>query len=679
MIIVSLLIYLFFALYASISIYGRLNFPKFIQLFFLSTFGLNVIIYLGLGLFNAIDRALWFMVSQIILCVLLSILIHHKWPLTLPVIRERLKFSNSCIKWFDLVLIFLIVSILSAFFVVGITTPPNNLDSLDPTGITRIFYWLQQGNMKFGSFEGLSALFDPLFLHIQGVWLYSLGKSEYLFFLVQWFSLVVSSVTFFRISRSLKFSTTNSLISSLVGFSLPVVLMQTYSFQGDLIVAVFILVCISYLLDWMELKSKFDLFAAGFSLLFALGTKKAAFLTIPTFGLFILFWFITKLKNKKLIPWVSSSAAVILIAGIFLGGRLIIRQGGALAGVQIIYDRQNSTSQFIEKFQYNSPRFIYQFIGLDGLPRVLQQTLIPIKADLFQKHLIPSSLALQNENYLQPGFDEVEKFSYTAPLILSEESAWFGPIGFLLIPFAVILALFSRQLNRRIYSVFTLAMFISFFIMVIIQRPGWDPYQGRYFILPVLPMIPLVPMLFPSGKFLRIILIVLALPVCLFISFNTFFANNSRPVITAGTIWGFQYQHILTLPENNKYERYLKSKLTTSFDKTASAALDRPTIYQVSYWNQVYYSGFRMLDNIELIDPLVPDGVTLYLDLPSTSLDYGLFGKNKDRVLIRVTDVNQVPFGYFLTKVSTPVTISKDTQLLGENAELKVLIIKNPK
>jgi len=678
MIIASLLIYLLFTLFTSISIYGRINFPKFNQLFFLTTFGLNVLIYLGLDLFKAIDHAALFLSIQIIVCLLLSMAIRHRWPLSISEYRDRLKISTSDFKWFDYILILLMVSILSAFFVVGITTPPNNLDSLDPTGITRIFYWLQQGSLDYGKAAGLASIFDPIFFHIQGLWLFSLGRSEYLFFLVQWFSLAVSTVTIFRISRSLKFSITNSLISSLVGLALPVVLMQTYSFQGDLTVAVFVLVCISFLMDWMASRSRFDLFAAILSLLFALGTKKAAFLALPTIGIFILFLLISKLKNKKLIPWVSVSTAAILVTGIILVGQMIIRQGGVLAGVPLIYDTKVSNSEIKEKFQYNTPRFIYQFVGLDGLPRVLQQSLIPIKADIFQKRLSPSSLDLESDAFLQPGFDQVEDFNYLTPLILSEESSWFGPVGFLLIPFALVFAFFSKQKSRRIFAAFGLALFLSFFIMVIIQRPGWDPYQGRYFILPVLPLIPLVSMLFPSKRIWRWILIVLILPVCLFLSFNTFFANNSKPVITAGSIWEYQYQHILTLPENNKYERYIKNKMITSFDKIATAALDRRTIYQCSYWDQVYYSGFRLLGNIQFIDPLIPDGATVYLDFPSTPLDYGLFGKNKDRVLVRVEDISQVTSGYFLTKSTSPATHLNDVTLLGDNGVYQVYLIKKP-
>jgi hypothetical protein len=677
MIIASFLIYLAFAFFASISIYGHFNLAKFIQIFFLTTFGLNILIYSGLGLFHAIDRAFLFLILQVVVCLLLLFIIRRQWPLSLHDYEERLKLTISKFKWFDFILIFLISSILTAFFVVGITTPPNNMDSLDPTGITRILYWMQQGSFDFGKTTGLAAIFDPIYLHIQGVWLYSLGKSEYLFFVIQWFSLVVSSVTIYKISRSLNFSIANSLISSLLGLSLPVILLQTYSFQGDLTVATLILVSISLVMDWLVNRSRIDIIAACFAFLFALGTKKGAFLIIPTFGIFILFWLITKLKNRKIVPWIAGSTALILIAGIVFVGQVIFRQGGVLAGVPLIYDSHVSGNEIIEKTKYNSWRFAYQFVGLDGLPRVLQTALIPDKADIFKKNLIPPSLDLQKSVFLQPGFDQVEEFNFNTPLILSEESAWFGPIGFLLLPIAVVITLFSKQKSRSVYAVFNLVLFFSFFIMVIIQRPGWDPYQGRYFILPILPAIPLVSELFPLKKIWRIVLLVFILPLCLFLSFNTFFANNSRPVVTAGTIWGFQYQHILTLPENNKYELYFKNKMTTLFDQIATSALDRQTIYQCSYWDQVYYSGFRMLGNIKFIDPIIPDGATVYLNFPSSALDFGLFGKNKDRKLIRVDDISQVESGYFLTQSTSQVSLTKNITPLGDNGAYKIYIISN--
>lgn len=676
MIIVSLLTYLAFSLFIFISLYGHLNLAKFIQVFFITSFGVNILVTLGLDLFNAIDNGFAFLLIQCVICILLVFLIRTKWKFSKKDYLDRLKVTIPGIKWFDFLLLFLLGAILSAFFVVGITTPPNNLDSLDPTGITRVFYWLQDGSISSSTFVNLPGFLDPKFLHIQGLWLFVLGKSEFLFFLVQWSSLLLATVTLYRISRSLNFSITNSLISAMVGLSLPIVLMQAYSFQGDLTVAVCILVSFSFVMDWLKAEAKWDLIAAGLSLVFALGTKKAAFLALPAIGIFILFWLISRIKRKKIVPWLMGGVAFGLLVFIFAVGNIILRHGGTFAGIPIIFDNQVSNGNVLEKVKYNAPRYLYQFIGLDGLPRVLQNSLNPVKADLFENGLITSSLDLQQEVFLQPGFDEIEKFSYSAPIILSEESAWFGPMGFLLLPIVSILALFSKQKGRRVYAGFGLLLFFSFFLMVIIQRPGWDPYQGRYFILPVLPLVPLVSIMFSSQKIWRTILMALVVSSCLFIAMNTFLTNNSRPIITAGSIWRFQYQHVLTLPENNKYQLYFKNKMITALDQIANAALDRRPIFDCTYWERVYYSGFRLLSNIQFIDPLVPNGATLYLNLPSTALDYGMFGKNKDRTLIRVEEIEQVASGYYLTSSETPITSVKAYSLLGDNGTYKIYLIK---
>ncbi|MHB8136392.1 MAG: glycosyltransferase family 39 protein, partial [Anaerolineaceae bacterium] len=520
--------------------------------------------------------------------------------------------------------------------------------------------------------SGFSSIFDPIFMHIQGVWLFTLGRSENLFFLVQWFSLVVSMVTIYKISRSLKFSITNSLISALVGLSMPVVLLQTYSFQGDLSVAVFVLLCISFFIDWLNSKSKLDLVGAGLALLLALGTKKAAFLSIPILGIFIMFWLIGRLKNKKIIPWVTFSVTTLLITGMFVFGHLIIRQGGALAGVPLIYDSQVSTSGITEKVRYNFPRYLYQLIGLDGLPRVLQNDLIPIKAELFQKVIVPSSINLQGDLFLQPGFNDTEKFLYNSPIILNEDSSWFGPLGFLILPISIIISLFSKQKNRKTYSIFVSVFFITFFLMVIIQRPGWDPYQGRYFILPILPMIPLVSILIPDKRIWKIVILIIIIPLSLFLSVNTFLANNSKPIINQGTFWRLE----MSIPENTPFRRTIKNYIIPSIESIAEAAVNRRLIYDCPYWDQVYYSDYGYLLTITFFNSLIPDKATVFISTQPSALDYGLFGKNKDRILIHVNEISEVSMGYFIINSESQLSITNNVKLLGDNGMYKVYFIK---
>lgn len=673
MIVFSILVYFFFSIILCFSFFERFRLERFVQVFFLCILTSNATFYSILNMFEAINQPVLFLLVQTAFLLFFEIWIIRKKRLHLSEYRKKLEGLFSGFHWFDYLLTGLIVILLAAFFTVGISTPPNNLDSLDHTNLTRILYWLQDGSFSYYSNSWSSILTDPLLLHIQGVWLYSLGKSENLFFLLQWFSLVIAAATLYQISKQLKFSTTNSLLGAIVGLSLPVALLQVYSFQGDLTVAVLVLMSISFGLSYLRQKRLIDLIEFCLSFLLALVTKKAALLVIPVFVVFILLWMISsRLAKRKLIPWISSALVLLALVVIFIVGRIAINHNGSFAGVQLLYDSQTTTDNIGEKAQYNSSRYLYQFIGLDGLPRFIQKPLVEFKGELFKNAFDGLGIDLEWEVYLQPGYDEGEKFNYLTQPTLTEEFAWFGPLAFLFLPIASVLSLFSKQKIRRQYAVFSLVLFVVFFFLVLFQRPGWDPYQGRYFILSVLPIVPMASILFPSKKAIRSILILLILPVSLFLSFNTFFTNSSKPVITAGTLWGFQYQHILPLPENNKFDLYFKNKLNTNFERIANSALDRPTIYQVPYWTQVYYSSFDRLNDITSIDPLIPDGATVYLDFPASALDYGLFGQHKDRKLIHVQGVEEAGPGYFVTNISTVVPPSDSIQLVGQAASFQV-------
>ncbi len=678
MIILSILIYLFFSLYICLSLFGRFDLARYLQIFSLITFSFNILVCLILNLFKNIDAPGLFLLVQILLCLLVYLWIWKKRAVSLKMLADHMKPIPSGFKWFDGVLLACITLILAAFFVVGITTPPNNLDSLDPTHLTKVFFWLQDDWINLLG-NGLTTLiFDPLGVHFQGVWLYSLGRSENLFFLVQWLSLVVTAATIYRISRLLKFSITNALISSLVGLALPVGILQTYSFQGDLTVASFILMSISFGISYLVGKDKLNIAAAIVAFMLALATKRAGFLAIPVFGLFFVFWLISRIRNKKIVAWLTGLFILVLLAGGLVVGNALFRHGGELGGFDLMADQTTTLDTLGEKVKYNAPRYLFQFFGLDGLPRVTMNSLTQMKADLFKGIFDPINIDLEKEVYLQPGYDEPEKFNYSATILVSEESSWFGPFGFTLIPLALILNFFSKEKARRWYAFFTLVLFLSFFALVIIQRPGWDPYQGRYFLVAVLPLVPMISMLFPTQRTFRLILMILIIPISLFLSFNTFAANNSKPVVTAGTLWSYQYQHILTLPENNKVERFFKSKLTSFSDEIFSSTLDRPTIYKSPYWEQVYYSSFDRLVDIRFIDPLVPQGETIYINATFSALDFGLFGEKKDRHVFHVQDVSEVESGYYITTLPSTIVPDERFQLLGENTSYQVFHITPP-
>ena len=675
MIIISIFVYLAFSAFIYFSFFNRIDFLKIIQYFFVITFSSNILFYALLSLLGAIDHPFLFLILEVIFCILISILVRKKKPIPLRAFLNAIKKTEYKFKALEFSLVCFIGLILIGFFIVGITTPPNNLDSLDPTHLTKVLFWLQQGTIANSDYGFLSVFFDPIGIHIQGIWLFTLGKSENLFFLVQWFSLVITVISIYKISRLLDYSKTSSLFSAIIGLSFPIVLLQSYSFQGDLSVASLILLSISFSLSFHKNKHKLDLIAAILAFVLALASKRGALLALPFIVIFLIF--LSLMKNKKIVPWVAGSITILFITIAITLFITINKNNTTLAGISLLPNDSSSIHQITEKAKYNFPRYLFQFIGLDGLPRVIQHSWISSKAGLFSNLFSTMNLNLEEELYLQPGYDEKEKFNYTSPLVLNEDSSWFGPLCFLLLPLALILSLFSSKKDRRNHALLGILFFLYYTILVFLQRPGWDPFQGRYFLLAILPLVPSVSILLPRNRYLRIIIVLIILPISLFLSVNTLLVNNSKPIITASSLWSFQSKIILPLPDNNKYQLFIKNKLTSNFDKISEHALGRRTIYASQYWEQVYYSSFGFFKNITFIDPLIPEGEKIFLDINSTSLDYGLFGKEKNRILIRGVDLSQITSGYYITQSTTNIEMNNSYVLLGDNGEYKIFYV-NP-
>ena len=374
MIIISILVYITFSVFIYLSFFNRIDLLKIIQYFFVITFSSNILIYALLSLLGAINHQFLFFIIEIIFCILISLLVIKKKPIPIRTFLNAIKKTEYKFKALEFSLVCLIGLILIGFFIVGITTPPNNLDSLDPTHLTKVLFWLQQGTIANSDNSLLSIFFDPIGIHIQGIWLFTLGKSENLFFLVQWFSLVITVISIYKISRLLDYSKTSSLFSAIIGLSFPILLLQSYSFQGDLTVASLILLSISFSLSYHKNRHKLDLIAAILAFVLALASKRGALLALPFIVIFLIFLSLMKIKNKKIIPWVAGSITILFITIAIALFITINKNNTTLAGISLLPKNYSSIQQITEKAKYNLPRYLYQFIGLDGLPRVTQHS-----------------------------------------------------------------------------------------------------------------------------------------------------------------------------------------------------------------------------------------------------------------------------------------------------------------
>jgi hypothetical protein len=138
-----------------------------------------------------------------------------------------------------------------------------------------------------------------------------------------------------------------------------------------------------------------------------------------------------------------------------------------------------------------------------------------------------------------------------------------------------------------------LAVSISFWILDAALRPGWDPFQGRYFIPVVAIATPVAAFFFQPGLRMaaaRWLVVALALVVMT----NTFLWSSAKPVTGEGNIW-------------------ISSRII-----------------------MVTQQSFYMREAMQMIEKYVPADATLGLLTFSTHLEYPFFRENFGRRLVQI-------------------------------------------
>ncbi len=327
MLILSILIYSYTAFLAGKWVFKELTVGKFLITFYLVAYSVNILIFGILAAFHRLNDKPLFILVQVIMCSLIVLILRLAGGVSL---KPSLSLRWNNWRAGEYVLFSCMAIIMGGFFFVGINTSPNNLDSL-ATHILRIYYWLQHRSLESWPASTQFQLYYPVNAHFQGTWLFLLGGSEKLFFLVQWFSYLITLVLTYEMGILLGSRRVVAMFCALVCLGLPVALLQMYSFQGDLTVAALILAGIYFLYTYRYADEPPLLFAALISITLALGTKQTAYFALPVLISFGFYW----LRNTglKVKSWVVIAVTIAMI-GLFAVNKNIqnIQETGKVFG-----------------------------------------------------------------------------------------------------------------------------------------------------------------------------------------------------------------------------------------------------------------------------------------------------------------------------------------------------------
>ena len=397
-----------------------------------------------------------------------------------------------------------------AFFQI-VLIPQNNMDSL-AAHLTRIGFWRQQGSFFPWPTFMPNQIWYPVNAQLQTYWTLLFLGNDRLVGAVQWLAVLVSGIGVFGLARLYGYNVRRSAFAILIFLSFPLVALQATTTQTDLVTTAFFILAVYFLFAGLKNQQNSLLILSAISIGIGTGVKKNYFLLLLIFAVLAMlaaFQF-GKHSYKRIIFWSLSAVLGISLLGAYnyvVNWRVWGGPFGPPSYVEFLLETSESQqevpkapkvkpqlklieesivemvdtfpgSDILLELTYNIPRLFYQAVDTSGLPRPLDGYAHKVK------------MYLTRPFFQWIGFDEIEGTAYTAPghtfsftdkNINEESHAWYGPLSVLLLFPALFVGL-RRELKSRNYLLLAPGIALLIYLpLEIIFRPGWDPFQGRYF------------------------------------------------------------------------------------------------------------------------------------------------------------------------------------------------------
>ncbi len=631
MLIFSFSLVISFAVFISsaLKIKHRPGYLLSIYLLFISNIVVSGLIANPLGFLN--NKSFYLVFELVMLAVALGFWGFHKKPSLLgPWSTQDFHYSRD--QWRKSLgewrVIWVLAISMICFYAIGallvLFIPPNTNDSL-LNHLARVGFWLQHGNMFLWPTPSIHNLIYPVNANLLFLWTILFSNTDYLTGFAQWIAAFTGAVAIFGISRLLGWKRAPSIFAGLVWLSLPEILLQSTTAQQDLIVAVFYILSVYFFIFGVREKNLQAGILSGLALAIAIGTKQIALFLLPGSAIFA---FLAWLKYRRsiqrfLLVWVISSMGLISL----LGSYIYIQN-------QIIFHNPMGDSDFLanqiggqknwgikENILFNSARFFYQSVDFTGFPIQIEDNLINLKEKLAKPIFTMLNLDLESQAAVHdPSFP----FIYSDIPPIQEDQSWYGILGFFLV-FLLAPIQFIRGIQKR--DPFRIGLFLTSFvysILVIAFRPGWDPFQGRYFI----PVVTLTAPFLASIVRQKLGWKIMNWVITIFIIFSTIYIllnNSGKPLIS--------YPRLQSLLRISSSSSKLRDGIMTF------SQLNFPSPNDI--WNldrtDRQLIQIRMMDTpVKLVEDSVPKVTNLALGFSQYLPVFPLFGEHLTRKLFPV-------------------------------------------
>ena len=412
-----------------------------------------------------------------------------------------------------------------AFLVVA--TPPNNYDSLT-YHLARVAAWLQQGHVGYYDAPTARANAFPGNAELGILYTVALLGRDTLAALPQLVAELGVLACVYGIGRRVGFGRPAALFAALATATLSQVALQSVTTQNDLAAASFVAAAMYFVLG----RERRELPFAGLAAALAIGTKLTGLLALPI----LVVAAVLLLPRRRLAELAAAGAVAFLAFGAYWYLQNAVHSHHPLGVVPEAepFRADHSADAVVSTAAKVTWRFV-DFTGLkpsaeflDGLSDVGRGVFAAVHVD--------------------PGMNNVSgsPFTFRPHTTSSEDSSYFGPLGFLLLlPLSAgfLVAWASRRATR---AQGVLAAGLPLFVLAVSATQAYNNWLGRFMLIPVALVMPLAGWLY--DRRLRLLTLVAALVGVVTLA-GTHAHNIAKPTGLLGTkaVWSLQRTTAQTL------------------------------------------------------------------------------------------------------------------------------------
>ena len=504
----------------------------------LAAFATLVFVFQLANLFGKLNATGFILVLQgILLIVVLGLWLYWQRPRLFPEASIKIQWL-SLLKnkqnWAIIGLLGALVAALVLYFVLIYVVPPNNVDALS-IHLARVLKWKQLGSYFPWETRNVWQVSFPVNAQLTYLWTVLFTNTDHFIAYIPLIAGLVNVLVVFLLAREMDFDVRSSVFAGAVWLAFPVVQLHLTSVRHDLISTWLFMNCLYFFYRWEKNRKAIYMVLSALALGLVVGTNFSIATYLPGFLVLLVVGIFSRRYQMKDMLLFSSAA---LLAFLLFSSPVFISNTVHFAspiGPDAASMTSTAMAQELSIGQYlriNITRWCYQFFDFSALPRPISTIGINGKAWLMERFLgllnldIEGDLATMNAHV----------FNWRTQYPLQEDEAWFGLIGALLV-FPTAVAAFIHGIKKR--ELLLIAPFIFLVTSMVtcsLIRPGWTPYDGRYFMPLTAICAALLPMWFENGK-LRMTVQYAVMLVSVLSVLMTVVYNPAKQIIGGASVW----------------------------------------------------------------------------------------------------------------------------------------------